>query len=96
MPDNPLGSIRSTVSLVIARTPVVLYRVILLVSVTGGDISVYEGLDATSGRLIATIKGTANVSNTVDFGGVRCDRGLYVAVGSNVTEYTVVYSPIPV
>jgi len=95
---NGFGFINSSISLVVSRTTVKLHTVVLLVSTTGGDITIYEGLDATSGRKIATLKGTANVSTPVDFGGIRCSRGLYVAVGSNVSEYTVIfeYSPVAV
>jgi len=93
---NEFGFINSSISLVVSRTTVRLHRVVLLVDNTGGDITIYEGLDATSGRKIATLKGLANVSLPVDFGGIQCSRGLYVDVGDNVIEYTVIYDYVPV
>ena len=71
-----------------------MFRVHLLVSTTGGDVTIYDGLDASSGRLIATIKGTANVSSILDFGGLQLDRGLFIDIGSNVSEVTAVFDPV--
>lgn len=94
MATQGLGFLCSAISMVVARTPIWLYRVILTVGVTGGDISIYEGQDAGSGRLIATLTGLALVSQHFDFGGIFCDRGLCVVVGANVTQYTVIYEPL--
>lgn len=86
----------STITQVVARTSVRLLRVVLTVGVTGGDITLYEGQDAASGRLIATLTGLALVSLPFDFAGIFCDRGLCVVVGANVTQYTVVFEPVPI
>ena len=85
------GYYQSSVDAVVHQGPLVLYCVILLTSVTGGDITVYDGLDATSGRKVVRIEGQADVSNAVELGGVILSRGLMVDVGSNVTEYTIIW-----
>lgn len=85
---------RTTADQLAVGGPGVLHRVILLVSTTGGDVTIYDGLDASSGRLIATLKGTANVSLPVDFGGLQLDRGLFIDIGSNVSEVTAVFDPV--
>ena len=64
------GYYAGTVDAVVHRGPCLLYTVILLVSVLGGDITIYDGLDATSGRKMAKVQGAASLSTTVDFGGL--------------------------
>ena len=82
-----------TDSLVSAKG-LLLKGIVLLTSVTGGDIVIYDGQDATSGRKICTFKGLANVSLPVSFGeGLRLERGLFIDVGSNVTEVLVFFDP---
>ncbi len=58
---------------------------------SGVTVSVYEGLDSSSGRLIAVLGGHATESRSVDFKGVQCDRGIYIALGTGVTNCTVIY-----
>jgi len=66
----------------------------LLTSVTGGDITLYEGVDAVSGRQIARIEADADGSHLLTLPvGLRLERGLYAAVGSNVTEATLFWTP---
>ncbi len=77
--------------------PCLLNAVVLLASSAGGDVTLYEGQDATSGRKIATLKGAANVSLPVVFAHAPfLARGLYVDVGSNVTEVTVFFTLLPI
>ncbi len=74
--------------------PVLLTGVHLLVSVTGGDVTVYNGADAVSGDKLFTLKGEANISKPFFFPWpTRCEKGIFVDVGSNVTEVTVFYVP---
>jgi hypothetical protein len=92
----PVSFIVTADDAVIAEQPVLLNSVLLLVSSTGGDVTLYEGQDATSGRKIATLKGTANVTLPVVFAHAPfLARGLYVDVGSNVTEVTVFFTLLP-
>ena len=67
---------------------------VLLCSALGGDIVIYDGQDATSGRKVGTFKGLANASTPIDFGeGLRLERGLFVDVGSSVTEVLLYFDP---
>lgn len=62
----------------------------VLASAAGGDVTLYEGLDTSSGRKIGTFKGDANITNQIRFNPpLRLERGLYVDVGSNITEVTI-------
>ena len=89
-----LGFERVTADNLLFPGPCLLGGLVLLVSVTGGDVSLYNGNDAQSGALIGTFKGEANISEPIIFPWpLRCERGLYVDVGSNVTELLVFYKP---
>lgn len=58
----------------------------------GGVIELYDGLDATSGRQIATFYYTSVVPTMpVYFGGLYLSRGLYVHSDTVSFNYTVVY-----
>lgn len=71
----------------------VLHGVIVLASSAGGDVSIYAGQD-TGGQKIGTFKGAANVSNPIAFDPpLDCPSGIYVDVGSNITEVTIHWSP---
>lgn len=74
----------------VARNPCLLHGVVLLTSAGGGDVTIYEGQDATSGEKILSIEGANNISNQVAFNPpLPLQRGLYVDVGSNVSEVLV-------
>ena len=91
-----MGWTNITASEIIAEQPVLLHGVVLLTSADGGAATLYEGQDAASGRKIITIEGSANESRPVAFyPPLLCERGLYVAVGSNVTEVVVHWQPVP-
>src|SRR3990167_3793755 len=47
--------------------PAFLGGLVVLASVDGGDVTLYDGLDAGSGRLIGRFEGLANVSNPIIF-----------------------------
>jgi len=75
---------------IVTSAAAMLHGVVLLASSAGGDATVYDGTDPNGGRKILTVKGAANVSNPVAFyPPLVCERGLYVDVGSNVTEVLV-------
>jgi len=88
------GYYRGTADALVHQGACLLYSVVVLVSVTGGDVTIYDGQDTTSGRRVARVEGIADVNTVVDFQGVVLSRGLYVDVGSSVTEYTVVWKPL--
>jgi len=90
-----MGWTNVTASEIIAEQPVLLHGVVVLASADGGAATLYEGQDTASGRKIATIEGSANESRPVAFyPPLLCERGLYVAVGSDVTEVVVHWTPI--
>lgn len=92
MPVAGVGWTRLTASNVVWNGPVRLYGAVLLVSVAGGDVTLYDGVDAVSGRQVLRLEGTADESRPVMFSPpLVLDLGLYVAVGSNVTEVLVVW-----
>ena len=71
-----------------------LHGVILLSEGNGGDATIYEGQDTVSGTKVVTIEGTADVSKPLRWNpALECDRGIYVDVGSGVTEVHVHWSP---
>jgi len=95
MAQEGVGFTRITASRVINEGQTLLFGVLILVSVTGGSVSLYEGTDATSGRLIATVEGEANITHQFVFSTpLYLDRGLYVSVGSNVSEATIIWLPL--
>ena len=90
-----LGFERVTADNLIFPGPCLLGGLVLLVGATGGDVSLYHGNDALSGQLIGRFEGEADISLPVIFPWpLRCERGLYVDVGSNVTEVLIFYKPI--
>jgi len=91
-----MGWTNVTASEIIAEQPVLLHGVVILAPDEGGTATFYEGQDAASGRKIVTIGGSSNLSWPVAFyPPLLCERGLYVAVGSNVTEVMVHWQPVP-
>ena len=77
----------------ITTHPALLHGLVLLCSTTGGDVTVYSGQD-TSGQKIGTFEGIADQSTPVMFAPpLECDSGLYVDVGSNVTEVLILWGP---
>lgn len=88
------GWTNTSVDCVVTTRPAVLYGIVLLTSAGGGDVTVYEGQDAETGRKIGRFEGANNQTRPVRFGpGLDCDRGIFVDVGSNVTEVLVIWSP---
>ena len=78
----------------ITTSPGYLNGVVVLASVAGGDVTVYDGRDATNGRKVGTFKGAANISRPIIFTpSLLCENGVYVDVGSNITEALVLWCP---
>lgn len=75
--------------------PVWLWGVVILASAAGGDATLYQGQDAGSGDVLGSFKGAANVSNPVMFPRpVYCDRGLYLSIGSNITNVILLFKVV--
>ncbi len=75
--------------------PLILKGIVVLVSTTGGDVTLYEGLGTAGSSLIGRFEGIADQSTPIDLYGLFLERGLYVDIGSNVTGVLVIYKPIP-
>lgn len=81
-----------SVDSVISTGPCLLSDVVLLVATTGGDVTLYDGVDALAGRKIGRFEGSANQSKPIHFEPpLLCQQGLYVDVGANVTECLVCF-----
>jgi len=90
------GWSRVTESGIVANHKAILYGVILTVSVSGAEVKVYDGTDATSGRQLFTLQSLANASRPYNLNqGVVCERGIYVEIGDNVTELFLVWDSLP-
>jgi len=82
-------------SVLVTPSPCKVYVAVILTSVTGGDATLYNGEEATSGKQVIRLEGIADQSTPVYFpGGVICLEGLYIDVGSDVTQVGVYYTPI--
>lgn len=75
--------------------PLILRGIVVLVSTTGGDVTLYEGLGTAGSSLIGRFEAIADQSTPIDLHGLFLERGLYVDIGSNVTGVLVIYKPIP-
>lgn len=71
-----------------------LHKLMVNASVSGGDVTLYEGLDASSGRMIGIFTALANSVVTLNFDGLYLDRGLFVDIGSNINGVLVVYDTL--
>lgn len=86
------GFTHTTVDKIITTRPCLLFSVTLTATGAGvADVSIYEGQDASSGRLVVTLKVAASSTVQTRFNGLVAERGLYVDVGSNVASLTVEY-----
>lgn len=80
----------------LVTTEQVLFRGLLIrASADGGDVSIYDGRDAGSGRHFGTFEGIATETKVIGVpGDVLFENGLFVDVGSDIAEVTVIYRPI--
>jgi hypothetical protein len=95
MEQNGIGFTRLTASAIVNEDPTLLYGGIVLSAVAASTVEIYEGLDAASGRLIATIMGPALISWVYEFANpLYLDRGLFVVIGAGITEATIFWLPV--
>jgi len=79
---------------VITHLPALLHGVVLLVSADGGSATIYAGRDAGSGLYIGRFEAKSDTSRPINFRPpLDCDGGIYVSVGTNVTEVLVLWEP---
>lgn len=75
----------------ISKRVTFVHGALLNVGTSGGDVTLYEGRDAESGRKRMVIKALANVTNPVSFSSpVKFENGVFVDIGSNVNSITLI------
>ena len=79
----------------ISTEPCLLHGAVILASALGGDATIYDGHDATTGKSVLPLKGAANISNPIMFPEpVFLARGLFVDVGSSITSVAIIWEPL--
>ena len=95
MSSEGIAFFNTTVDKLVTAHDCLLWGFMVLASALGGDVTFYAGRDATSGRKIGTVKGGATLTNPIMLAKpIFCDGGLYIDVGSSITEATVFYEPL--
>jgi len=76
--------------------PCILYMVGGDTTVSGDCVTVYDGLDPDTGRVILNLDCLANRFNTVNLGpeGILITRGIYVDLDDNGEEVLIVYESL--
>jgi len=86
--------LNTAVDTLVSRDPGGFHGCVLLASSAGGDVTFYDGTSSALGHKVLQVKGAANTSMKVLFKTpLWCPRGLFVDVGSNVTEVLVLWEP---
>jgi hypothetical protein len=86
---------RITADRLIHSGPCVLFRCRPQVAVAGQHVSIYDGMDLTSGVLVDQIIAAVNDPATADYGpGVYLSRGLFVHIHTAGDAATVVWLPV--
>lgn len=76
--------------------PAELGGLLLTASADGGDVTLYDGQNVNSGRKLFQVKGSANITDPLPMTvPIHCGRGIYVDVGSNITEADIIWRPLP-
>jgi hypothetical protein len=84
-------------SQIVYHKGLLLKGVVINCHASDGYSTLYDGLDATSGRKICRINGASKVSTQLDFGeGIRVERGLYVAFGDHTDQVIVYFDPFEI
>jgi len=75
--------------------PCLLQAVSVLPNDAGDQVAVYDGRDATSGKLFGKVKATIILTWALCFvGGVPFDQGIYLDATDGDVETTVVFTPL--
>ncbi len=72
-----------TAELLVCNEPCLLWGVVILASSDGGRVKIYDGRDATSGRLVLYVKGFDNNSNPI-----MLPKPAFLAGGLFVTDFS--------
>jgi len=89
---NTTGYKRITNDELVTEGKGLLWGFVFDTSVSGDTISIYDGLDASSGKLAFHCMGLTNVPNAVMLPvPVPYENGLYVVLSTNVTDATILF-----
>lgn len=78
------------------RDPALLLGVQITPSSDGGNATIYEGQDATSGRKLCRLYGHEEQTRQFRFArGIPCERGIFVDFTSHMDEVAIVYRSSP-
>jgi hypothetical protein len=91
---SPAAAYYLTDDLLLQEGPGVLYGFSYNCSANGGTLTIYDGLNAQSGRLLFTLPGWQYDANTQCFAnGILFETGLYVVLDANVANATIIFEP---
>lgn len=92
MPHEGIGWTRLTGDAQVTEGPALLYGLVLLTSVTGGDVTVYAAGGPQPARQVGRFEAIADDSHPILFPSpLRMDGGIYVDVGSSVAEVLILW-----
>lgn len=81
----------------ITNEPTLLYGAVILCRDLGGDATIYDGRDATSGRKVMVLNGREDISVPIMFPKpILLPLGLFVGVGEDVTDLVLLWERGPV
>jgi len=79
----------------ICRGPCLVHDILFTPNAVNDTVSIYDGRDATTGRLFATLFTAVKVSWAFCLAdGVRFDRGIYIDSLDGDQETTIVFTPL--
>jgi len=85
---------RITSSQVLAKGPCLLHSVFITPSAANADVTIYDGENATEPMVITLVMATAGITGFSPSPALELERGLYIAIGSNITAVLVQYEPL--
>lgn len=79
---------------IVCTKPSVLLGIVMRVSVTGASLAIYDGVNTAANRMVDRPDAASSASNTINYFGLRCNYGIYIDFGNNVTSVLVAYDII--
>ena len=84
----------STKTELVVDGPVILHGAMQHNTVASSAVTIYDGLDESSGRFFTELIAPTTQTIRYDFQGVQFDRGLYVVLAAGVHHVTLIFSPV--
>jgi hypothetical protein len=89
------GSLRLTTSGLVASGPLLVTGIYVNATVSGSLVTLYNSLDPISSSQLMQVKTDGVGTKVVPFNSpIYCERGLYLEVGTGVTEVLTTWLPI--